>query len=46
MHREDARTVSCTLVIVTRDHVTMRYQAGWPCHDGESVVVSVERGAV
>jgi hypothetical protein len=45
MHREDARTVSCTLVIVTRDHVTMRYQAGWPCRDGESVVVKVDRNA-
>jgi hypothetical protein len=43
MHREDARTVSSTLVLVTRTHVTMRYQAGWPCRDGESVVVSVER---
>lgn len=43
MHREDARTVSTTLVLVTRTHVTMRYQAGWPCRDGESVVVQVDR---
>ena len=45
MHREDARTVSSTFVLVTHTHVTMRYQAGWPCRDGESVVVQVERRA-
>jgi hypothetical protein len=43
MHRPDAGTVSSTIVIVTRTHVTMRYQAGWPCRDGESVVVKVDR---
>ncbi|MHC5210939.1 MAG: NRDE family protein [Planctomycetota bacterium] len=45
MHREDARTVSSTLVLVTATHVTMRYTAGWPCQDGESVVVKVDRHA-
>jgi hypothetical protein len=44
MHRADARTVSSTVVLVTRTHVCMRYTAGWPCRDGESVVVRIERG--
>jgi len=44
MHREDARTVSSTLVLVGPEAVRMDYQAGWPCAEGELHVVEVGRG--
>jgi hypothetical protein len=44
MHREDARTVSSTLVLVGPGAVRMDYQAGWPCEEGELRVAEVGRG--
>jgi hypothetical protein len=44
MHREDARTVSSTLVLVGPEAVRMDYQAGWPCAAGELHVAEVGRG--
>ena len=35
MHREDARTVSRTLVVVGPREAVMRYHAGWPCQPAE-----------
>ncbi|HZL99469.1 MAG TPA: NRDE family protein [Planctomycetota bacterium] len=43
MHREDARTVSHTLVLVTANEVVMRYRAGWPCQGGAVHVTSLKR---
>jgi hypothetical protein len=43
MHREDARTVSSTLVLVGPQRVRMAYQAGWPCEDGEIMVAELYR---
>jgi hypothetical protein len=35
MHRDEARTVSRTLVVVGRSEAVMRYHAGWPCQTAE-----------
>jgi hypothetical protein len=43
MHRDEARTVSSTLVLVTGDEVVMRYRAGWPCQGGETHLSSLQR---
>ena len=43
MHRDEARTVSSTLVVVTADQVSMRYRAGWPCQGGEAHAVTLRR---
>ncbi len=43
MHREKARTVSSTLVLVGPDRIRMTYQAGWPCQDGEMLVAELAR---
>jgi hypothetical protein len=45
MHRDEARTVSSTLVLVTGDEVVMRYRAGWPCQGGETHVSSLKRAS-
>lgn len=45
MHREEARTVSSTLVAVTSEEVVMHYQAGWPCQDGPVSFTSMPRAA-
>lgn len=45
MHRDEARTVSSTLVVVTGDQVSLRYRAGWPCQGGEAHAVSLRRGS-
>ncbi len=37
MHREDARTVSCTVITVSAARVAVDYQAGWPCAGGPVV---------
>lgn len=41
MHREDARTVSCTLVRVGPRRVAMRYQPGHPCAGAPLVEASL-----
>lgn len=43
MHRTEARTVSCTLIVVGDDQVRMHYQAGWPCEDGAVQVTEMAR---
>ena len=45
MHRDEARTVSSTLVVVTGDQVSMRYRAGWPCQGGDVHTVALKRGS-
>lgn len=45
MHRDEARTVSSTLVLVTGDEVVMRYRAGWPCQVGETQLTSLKRAS-
>jgi hypothetical protein len=45
MHRDDARTVSSTLVSVGADEVTMHYQPGWPCEDGPVSITTMPRAA-
>lgn len=42
MHRDEARTVSTTIVLVTGDHVSMRYRAGWPCQGGKFQVTTLK----
>jgi hypothetical protein len=45
MHRDDARTVSSTLVAVTDEEVSMHYQPGWPCQDGPVSITTMPRTA-
>ena len=45
MHRDEARTVSSTLVVVTGDQVSMRYRAGWPCQGGDVRTVALKRAS-
>ncbi len=43
MHRDDARTVSSTTVIVEPARVRMRYRAGWPCRGAPAVELQLPR---
>ncbi len=43
VHREDARTVSSTMVEVGPGEVAMHYRAGWPCEAGAPVSARVPR---
>lgn len=43
VHRNDARTVSRTMVCVEPGGVRLEYQAGWPCESGPVVTVHLQR---
>ena len=43
MHRDEAHTVSTTIVLVTGDHVSMRYRAGQPCQGGKFQVTTLKK---
>lgn len=44
MHRSDAVTVSFSEISVSRERITMRYQAGSPCRNGKSVINGLRIG--
>lgn len=45
MHRDEARTVSSTLVHVSGDRITVNYLAGWPCQQPPVQTASMPRVA-